>query len=139
MFARCGTQDALAGFDGGSTGIVELKTVQIARQYIREFFNQTRLCLGSKIMAVHQSSCSLLHGLSHLRMTMSESGYVDAGGKVNIPVAVNINQLTSFTIVKSYRKELDLAAQPLEILRASSMKFPGFGAWESGLYVGNLV
>ena len=54
VLARARAQHAHARFHRGRAGIVELKSVQIARQDLGQLLAQARLDLGREIVRVHQ-------------------------------------------------------------------------------------
>ena len=121
MLTGARPQHAHTGFDGGRAAVVELVSLQIARQDLGEFFTEQRLDLGREIVGVHQLPGVFCHRFADLRMAMPQCGHVDAGAEINVLVAVDIAQRATLAGLKRYREQLHLPRQPLKILGASVM------------------
>ena len=116
-------QNTQARFHRCGTAVVELKTVQIARQYLGHLFYQTSFNLRREIMAVHQLTGIFLHSPCNLRMTMPQRRNINPRRKVDVSISVGINECASVARFERYRKQLHLTAQTLKILSAARMKF----------------
>ena len=79
MLAGCRTQHAESGFNRRGARVIQLKSVQITRQNLGQFFHEQRFDGRSEVVRVHQRTGRLLNRLGDLRMAVAEGGDVDTG------------------------------------------------------------
>jgi len=87
-------------------------------------------------VAVHKLLCVCSNSLGDLRMTVTETGYVNTGGEVNVLVAVNVGEGVTETGVECNREQANLAGVTLHVCRATLMNLAGLGAGKLSLNKG---
>ena len=113
--------------------VIQLEALQIARQDRRHLLHQPRLDLGGEIMAVHQGMRIFRHGLRDFRMAVSQGRHVDARREIEVLISVDVLEHASLAGLKHHRKQLHLAAEPLEVLGAPGVHGLGFRSWRRDL------
>ena len=71
--------------------------------------------------------------IADLRMTVPETRHVDAGGEVDVLVAVHVGQHAAVAGLKGHREQPDLAGIALHVLGGPPMHLLGLGAGYHGL------
>ena len=116
-----GAEHAHSRLDRRRAGVVELETAQIARQHLDQFLHQERLHASGKVVGVNQLMGVSGNRLAHLRMAVTQRRHINARGKVNVAIPVHVHQHAAVARLEGHRKQLHLAAQPLEMLGAAAV------------------
>ena len=126
VFACCRAAGAQTCFDRSRAAVIELEAFQVAGKDGRHFFKQPDFDFSREVVGIHQLLCILCDPFGNFRVAVSECRYVNAAGKIDVLIAVNVFQHTAGSTFKCDRKQFDLSGEPTVIFCGSGMKFFAF-------------
>ena len=105
LVLACGRAEyANTCFNCGGAGVVELKAFEVAGQNRSQLLHQLGLNRGGEVVGIHQLRGSFSDAFADLGMTVTEGRHVDAGGEIDVFVAIDIAQHAAGARFKRYGK-----------------------------------